>query len=127
MKYNKPLHEVFQLSHIALPLVGLQEPFGTLAQILGRLAIILEELTQKMLRQQKNILTPFSQRWQLNHKSGYPVIEVFSEVSFFYLFLQVFVGGTHEPKVRPYYLRSTKSCKFFCFKHSKELCLCLWT
>ena len=107
VRYDGPLHDVFQFAHVAgpaVPLQGLQSLGLDGVDLLGHAP---GKTPQEMQRQRFDVLRPFPQRRQLDGDHVQAVIEILTEAPFANLTLQILVGGGHETHIHLFWAGRT--------------------
>ena len=72
-------HDVFQLTHVAGPVVLQQKVDGRRGNAPYRAVVFLAEHAQKMLREGQNVLRPFAQRRNEHGKDIDAVVQILAE------------------------------------------------
>ena len=93
---DRPLHHIFQLPHVARPLVGQHSPDGIPGKLLAGI-IFLIELGQKMVQKGWDIGLPLPEGRDADGYHVEPVEQILAEGLLPYHLLQVPVGSGHHP------------------------------
>src|SRR5579875_2732974 len=74
-----------------------------------------------MLHQQRNVLTPFPQRWQMERHDVEPVVKIFAETALAHRLLQVEVGGRNDAHIDLNGLRAANALQLLFLEHAQQL------
>src|ERR1035438_4994039 len=69
------------------------------------------DVLHEVFRQQRNILTPFAQRWQANLNYVEPVVKILAEPSGLHLLGKILVGGRNDSDINLNFLISSHPVK----------------
>jgi hypothetical protein len=93
------LDDILQFSDITRPVMVFQSRHHVIGDSVDHLALPFGERLNKVLCQQGDILSPFTQRWKHHRKHVQPVIEIGAELPLLNHASQVLVRGCNHPHV----------------------------
>ena len=120
-KHHRLLHGVLQLAHVAGPVVLHHQLQGPLADAFDPLAILFGVFLDEVLHKQRNVLTPFAQRRQMNGHHVEAEIQVLTETPLANLLPQVPVRRSDDPHVHLHRLRRAHALELALLQHPKQL------
>ena len=115
------LHDVSKFAHITGPRVGHEHFKRILAKRLNVGAMLLVELANEMLSQQRNVFLSIAHRRQVNRKYREPVIEVFAEPPLLNRLARLLIRGGQHPHVKFKFLFAAKSSDLSVFQNAQKL------
>ena len=98
-KDDRALDHMFQFANIPWPGIPAQSLHSLRSDALDALLHSLRELRQEILDQQRNVLTPLTQRRHRDGKNIQPVKQITAKLTRRYEFFQITVGGSDNPNV----------------------------
>lgn len=90
---------VLEFANIAGPGIVEQQSHGFWAKFFYFLVLRAAESTEKMTSQERDIITPISERWQNYGDHVETVIEILTKISTLHLLKEVFVGSSKYPHI----------------------------
>src|SRR5262245_46538954 len=115
------LDDVFHFANIARPGIPGQEIYRLLREFLTRPAFFLDPFGQKMLREQGDIFSSFTERRKVQGNDIDPVIQILAELSFADELFEILVGSRDDTHVHFNGLYPTDSCEFPLLKDPQQL------
>src|SRR5208337_1105217 len=116
-----PLHHVFQLAHIAGPLVALEQNYRIALNILHRLLEQLPILAEKMPCNPRDVFRALLKRRRIDAHDVNAVEKILAEFSFGHQFPQVLMRGEDEARAQGNELVASQAAEFHLLQDAEQL------
>ena len=117
------LGDIFQLAHVARPLIMHEQLLGILIEHHTIHLVFLSHLHGKQAEQQHDVLTTFAQWRHLDGDRIQAVIQILTETPFADSLLNIHVGSGYDANISFAHLGSTYRDIFARFEHTQQSCL----
>ena len=97
------------------------EPQERVVVRIQKLFVLLAELFEEVLDQQRNVFAPVAQRRQIDVDDVEPVVEILAEFLFFHHLAQVGIGGRQNPHVHLHHFVRAERREFLLLNHAQQL------
>ena len=86
-----------------------------------KLLVLLAELLEEVLDQQRNIFAPVAQRRQIDVDDVQPVVKIFAEFLLFHHLAQIRIGGGQNPHIHLHDFVRTERRELLLLNHAQQL------
>ena len=93
------LDNVLQLPDVARPVILLEQPEGIRRDLQSALRVLLAVLLEEMLGEQRDVLPPLAEGWQIDRDDVQTIVQILPEPVLFDHALQVDVGRHDDPHI----------------------------
>ena len=118
---NAALDKVFELAHIARPVVFRQSRHGLGGDRIDGLFHPPRMLLREVARQQRDVFAPIAQRGDHHRKNVEPVEEIAAKLVLRHLLRQIHIGGGHQANIHTDRARAAETLELLFLKNTQQL------